>query len=97
MNPPTAESPLELPCDECGGDGGFEAGCRECQGRGQVALTGCPFAQVPADVWRAIDGWRRSKDRQGWPVAGGWLEQSAIFLEAVDLIGHEDARYGKEV
>lgn len=76
---------------ECGGDGGDGANCPGCQGRGRMELTGCPWLQVPADVWQALEAATRAK-KGCWPISGGWLEQTRKCLDAVELAQAEENR-----
>jgi len=56
-----------------------------CQGRGWEKFVGCPCEAVTPDVWRAIEFADFAK-KGHWPLAGGTLDQTAIFLEAARSI-----------
>ncbi len=83
-------------CRACDGQGvggnpdGTDWTCSECNGLGHVDLTGCPYRMVTADVWRAVQAAEyAAPPMSSWPVSGGWLDQTAIGLEAIELIQTE--------
>ena len=85
---------MELRCGSCQGDyirglpDGSNWVCPDCT-NGVQLLIGCPWKQVDADVWQAVKAAKYLRDRNGWPVAGGWLDQTAIGLEAMELVRRE--------
>lgn len=48
----------------------------------------CPRKEA-ASVAEAFRGWRLLRDHGILPVAGGWLDQTAAFVAAVDVIDGE--------
>jgi hypothetical protein len=48
-------------------------------------------AFVSDDVWEAL--WAAQQAEQGcWPNAGGWLDQPRVLIDAVRMIGSDQAR-----
>ena len=78
-------------CPNCEGGQG---GCEECGHTGRFLIEGCPHAdnrigRDGAEVIFAAD-----QAAQGvWPVSGGWLEQSAMAVEAVRRVWSEEAEW----
>ena len=70
----TAEHQIE--CPECSG-----SGCQACEQRGSFAFRGCPQKEAGpvGDVIRMIE----LAESGLWPVAGGSLDQSQWFADAV--------------
>lgn len=77
--------PWKAACVACEGEG-----CERCEGTGELVLRGCPFREVGEEVWEvlgAADAWGR-----GIPVvAGGWLDQPALTMEAIAYVERERA------
>lgn len=46
---------------------------------------------VTADVWDAITA-QRMAEKGNWPVAGGWMDQAAGVVAAVQFIGADRAK-----
>lgn len=55
--------------------------CPACQGRGRVTATEQDLPDAAS--WQAVRAAERSR-RGLWPLAGGWLEQSAVGLAAIE-------------
>lgn len=72
-----------MECPACNGQG-----CDECTD-GSVRITGCPnrYCRDVIPAINLIDLFEKGLP----PVAGGALDQSAWFLEAVTILGNEDA------
>lgn len=70
----------------CNGD---DPACAECSGEGLFHLVGCPAEFVTADVWEAIR-LTRFAERGHLPVAGGVLDQTAVWSDAMRFIQSED-------
>lgn len=87
----TAEEPLLMPCDGCGGGGfiDFEP-CPQCKGSGQSELIGCPMRMTDEQAWAAVMAEEQAEHGM-WPVAGGWLDQTQSALDAVRLVRRETA------
>ncbi len=81
-----------ITCVVCDGDGGHEASCKGCVGSGHQAIDGCPWRWLTADVWLVVEAAGRASRRGGgvWPVAGGWMDQTAIGLQAIELVWSEE-------
>jgi len=47
---------------------------------------------ITADVWQAIEAEKLAR-RGSWPVAGGWLDQTKVLLEAIGEIRSADAHF----
>lgn len=53
----------------------------------------CSPAAFAAPVAAAIEGWRMLRNYSVLPDAGGWLDQSAAFLDAVRIADAEVASW----
>jgi len=72
-------------CPECDA-----RGCPECGGRGDYEV-GVPIEEyVTADVWQTIQ-YARLYEKGLPPVAGGALDQAAVFVDACLFIWNEQA------
>ena len=85
----TEREPIEIECPECRGDG-----CEHCK-QGKIRIDGCPnkacstmyqFIQL-ADLF----------NKGILPTAGGALDQSASFIEAVQFFESDQARVRAEL
>lgn len=70
---------------------GRKEGCDGCNGTGEFVIEGCPHAEGRigrdgADAVFAAD----QAAMGNWPVAGGWMDQSASALEAVRMVWREE-------
>ncbi len=77
------ESPIEIECSECDGQG-----CEHCNA-GFVSIDGCP-SEMCREVSMAVRLFGLF-DKGMPPVAGGALDQSAWFLDAATVFKSEDA------
>jgi hypothetical protein len=79
----TEQEPIEMQCPCCNGEG-----CSECQ-MGMIQIIGCPnrYCSTVADVVRMSEFF----DKGLPPVAGGLLDQSAWFLDAVSVLRRDEA------
>ena len=81
-------TPLLLVCPSCDGDR-----CSDCNGRGRFEIPMCPLLYVTQDVWDVVR--MAGLFEKGLPpVAGGVLDQAAIFVEAAGLVSR-DTNYWK--
>jgi hypothetical protein len=71
-------------CPVCNGLGN----CPACDNRGVRTFRSCPKAEIPAVVWMCVEAYWYGK-RGLWPINGGWLDQSASFLEAFRILHSE--------
>lgn len=88
MNAPTAESPVAvpfLPCEVCDDDPEKRQTCEACDYSGRLQLTGCP-KKLAAGVWDAIAAVEMWRETGTPPEAGGQNDQTAAFMDAVDLL-----------
>lgn len=97
MNPPTVDSPLVMACPVCEGEPERCKACDECKGSGEFLVTACPHSgssigRDGADAVLAAD----QAALGNWPVAGGWLDQSASALEAVRRVWSEEAHWKRQ-
>lgn len=58
-------------------------------------MTRCPANLVTSDVLLAIEA-RRRLEQGRWPVGGGWLDQTAKCLEAIEMIERDEADWERE-
>lgn len=84
---PSESEPALLTCPACDG-----AGCAECEERGELVIVGCPAEQIGADVLLALE-MIRLLDKGLPPLAGGALDQTAVFLDAARFVWTEEARW----
>lgn len=80
--------PLEMRCLSCNGKG-----CDECQESGTIRIEQCPLEIITADIWEAIDMANLYIEHGLPPVAGGQLDQTAVFLDAARFIANEKKSY----
>lgn len=76
---------MSMRCVRCDGE---KADCKLCGGHGQIDVDD-PAALIDWQVLQALTAADFAK-RGSWPVAGGWLDQSASLVEAVQQIWAED-------
>lgn len=69
-----------------------ESGCEACQGRGHWRLEVCPLDFVDDETWQLIE--LAELFKQGLPpVAGGTLDQAAVFVEAARRVWREQEHW----
>jgi len=80
----TESEPLLIECQSCGG-----RGCDECGQAGRIKIEGCPqqFCKEIVQSVQLIDLFEKGLP----PIAGGTLDQSVWFLEAVKVLSNEEA------
>lgn len=79
---PTTQPVAAIPCYVCFGDG---KPCETCKSRGSLRLTRCPTYYLTYDVMRMYDAYRWYREGH-LPVQGGFLDQTAQFVEAVPFL-----------
>lgn len=84
----TESEPIDIECPSCSGEG-----CDECN-RGLVRIDGCPqsYCRDMAYTVRLADLF----DKGLPPVAGGSLDQSAWFLDAVGIFRYDESQVKAE-
>lgn len=82
-----------LECWECEGR---SSQCAVCQGKNQIPVHRCPMSFVPRAAWQVCEAAILFAEAGVLPVAGGWLEQSATFVDALALVLKERAHYLEE-
>lgn len=75
---------FQVPCVGCDG-----SGCDECGGAGGEWIDGCPHVYA-AGVGEAFLA-ARLAEKGIWPVGGGWMEQTACCVDAVQFVWAEQA------
>ena len=81
--------PASYECAACNGLGGE---CPECAGRGEIEVTRCPLENLDEEVWILLHC--AELYRKGLPpVAGGSLDQAAVFVEAARFIWAEKSHH----
>lgn len=74
-------------CPKCLGEG-----CEDCH-RGMVAPTRCPTVEgKPTKLFKA---YREFKRLDVLPILGGWYDQSAKFVKAVEFCDFVCAQYDR--
>lgn len=74
-----------MDCVRCGG---ADRNCKLCKGSGQEKFYRCPVKRLTPDIIHFFRFYRFYK--QGFlPVEGGLLDQSATFIQAVEIIDRE--------
>lgn len=70
-----------IDCPICDG-----RGCKECQDRGQIILTECPYENyITSDIRELV--MLAGLHRKGSPpVAGGTLDQANWYMEATNVL-----------
>jgi hypothetical protein len=75
--------PIYMRCLNCDG-----SGCEKCEFQGTEKITDCPLTLVTNDIWEALfysDLYEKGLP----PVAGGVLNQVAVFTQAFYFIQQE--------
>lgn len=67
--------------------------CPRCRGRGQELVTQCPLKEIDDDAWDAI-GAADMSEHHVLPVAGGYLDQTVCWRDAVSFVAGEKAKLG---
>ncbi len=87
-------------CGKCPPELQEQRGCREdaksplLQFEDGSDLKRCPVRSITPEIARLSRAYRYAK--QGlFPAAGGWLDQSATMIEALDLLDKEVASYAE--
>jgi len=85
----TVSEPLLIDCVTCDG-----AGCDDCKQYGSQQVIGCPneVSKSARPVLRLIDLYKNGI----LPVAGGALDQSAWFLNAVQYFEFNESLISRE-
>jgi hypothetical protein len=88
MDEGTETEPIEIECPACNG-----GGCDECK-EGSIIVLGCPnqYCKEVIPAIRLFDLF----DKGMAPVAGGALDQSAMFLEAATILERDEAKIKAE-
>lgn len=90
---PTPANPISDDCPACGGAIG---GCDECGGTGVWTITDCPLRILDEPVLmlaRYADLFKKGLP----PVAGGTLDQAAVFVEASLFLWAEENMFKKKL
>lgn len=85
----TKETQFTLQCLTCEG---LDAKCPECKGTGTVEYHRCPHTYVDPQHWSIVRAVGMA-DRGLMPAAGGWADQSATFVDALNLVRAEQRKY----
>lgn len=82
---------VTFPCPDCGGQG-----CEPCNATGMIDITQCPFEWIDDDVWEAME-FADLYEKGLPPIAGGALDQAAVFVDACRFIWQEEAVWKREL
>jgi len=82
-------------CPSCG-SGRIDRRCELCDGEGRFELTVCARKFVTPEVWRTLHYANLWKEVGTAPVAGGVLDQAAVFADACELIWLLQQRFENE-
>ncbi len=85
-----------LECETCGNREREAATCKTCGGRGRIRVEGCVKKQIKPGAWSLLTACYRAENHK-WPNGGGWLDETAVFLRAVDWVANEKSRVEKEI
>ncbi len=81
-----------VPCWQCGGT---RADCSLCEGLKTVPIKRCPYRFVDVSAWDACRS--LSMLEVGvLPGPGGWMNQSATWLEAVQIVAAHKRHYDEQ-
>ena len=85
----TDREPIDIECPTCNG-----AGCKECS-KGTIRIYGCPNKECSSmyQIVQLADLFKKGV----MPVAGGALDQSASFMEAVRFLESSEAQMRAEL
>jgi hypothetical protein len=67
--------------------------CTDCGGRGFFEITSCPHKLLQPGTSEFLMLYDFTQKGGPWPVAGGVLDQSAAFVDAVRFMRGEEARW----
>lgn len=89
---PTPESPWEVECPTCEGDGELWNKeqtnlypCTHCGGEKVLRITCCPYRHVPDKVWGAVEVFG-AMENGILPGPGGLRNQPSTLIDAVNVI-----------
>lgn len=82
---------FRISCSRCLGT---RDDCARCSGTGLVWIEEKPSSYIGQrrDVWHFMDAYIQLHSRQILPQEGGWLDQSAAFVDAVRIADQERGR-----
>lgn len=84
---PSALEPALVQCPNCGGNG-----CSSCGDRGDFELTSCPNRYVGHDAADTLQYVGLCENGLP-PVAGGALDQTQWFMDALSFVSNERATW----
>jgi len=92
------KQPTQLPiasliCIRCKGEG-----CERCNQRGEEDVYDCPVKLIrqTSRVFSVLTAYRWLKSHNLLPNPGGWLEQPASLLQAIEIVEDEKAFIERE-
>jgi hypothetical protein len=88
---PSECSPALPLCVNCEG-----GGCDACGGRGRFRITDCPRKMVGANIWDTIQA-AYFAEKGVLPVAGGTLDQTQSFMDALALTWRDQSYWKKKL
>lgn len=53
---------------------------------------GCPLLKVDSSAWVFIRAAARA-EKHCWPILGGWLEQTQVAMDGIELVWSEQERH----
>lgn len=59
--------------------------CPNCRGWGKDVLIGCPKPLIVPGTYQVLRAARLAR-KGHWPIAGGWLDQANILIDAVEYV-----------
>ena len=75
-----------MQCLECDGNG-----CKACDGRGVLHITGCPKLAVSAAAMTVL----AVVESPHLPLSGGLLDQTTWYQAAVDFVAYQKSQWIK--
>lgn len=79
---------------ECVRCNGRNDGCESCKGTGVYSLTVCPWQEIDRPTLE-LSKYVKAAEKH-LPLAGGLLDQTQSFVDAMDWINAEHRRWEKE-
>lgn len=76
---------MVIACPTCAGK---DPECQDCGGTNRVEIPGCPRHRVKPEHEAAIHA-ALQMERGILPAGGGWLDQSATFVDAFAVLTNE--------
>lgn len=69
--------------------------CETCGGEGIITFSRCPLGGITPEEFALFDAWAFLNKHGILPEAGGYWDQSGVFVEAAKILDAESARWDR--